>query len=225
MNDSKIWAALEPMYPSALEDIPLDGAWLKPPFSNDPSGRAVICNDGDFQFVVVDRKKGAVLFVCEDDESVIASSLEQFVRIVSAWESIDRDTVGPEDDDDFATVRKTFETLLKEIDPLAAGPNEFWSLYTEELTSEDYVDVDDLDEDDDELETDTGDNDRPGLSEPGSASGSDSDNFDDSDDSDDDIDDDSEDDADSEDFDDNPDELEDLDDYSGKAAREIRVDS
>lgn len=152
MSDSKIWAALEPMYPSALEDIPLDGQWLKPPFADDPGGRAVVCNDGDFQFVVVDRKKGTVLYVCEDDESVIASTLETFVQIVAAWESIDRDTVGPEDDDGFSAVKKSFESQLKTLDPVAAGPNEFWSLYTEELTSEDYVDVDDLAEElDDEL--------------------------------------------------------------------------
>ena len=150
MNDSKIWASLEPMYPSALEDIPLDGAWLKPPFADDSAGRAIVCNDGDFQFVVVDRKTGSVLYVCEDDESVIASTLETFVQIVAAWESIDSDTVGPEDDDDFSAVKKSFESQLKTIDPVAAGPNEFWSLYTEELTSEDYVDIDDEQDDDDE---------------------------------------------------------------------------
>ncbi|MGA7204018.1 MAG: SUKH-4 family immunity protein [Specibacter sp.] len=150
MNDSKIWASLEPMYPSALEDIPLDGAWLKPPFADDSAGRAIVCNDGDFQFVVVDRKTGSVLYVCEDDESVIASTLETFVQIVAAWESIDSDTVGPEDDDDFSAVKKSFESQLKTLDPLAAGPNEFWSLYTEELTSEDYVDIDDEQDDDDE---------------------------------------------------------------------------
>jgi SUKH-4 immunity protein len=150
VNDSKIWAALEPMYPSALEDMPLDGAWLKPPFVDDSAGRAIVCNDGDFQFVVVDRKKGSVLYVCEDDESVIASTLESFVQIVAAWESIDSDTVGPEDDDDFSAVKKSFESQLKSIDAVAAGPNEFWSLYTEELTSEDYVDIDDVPEDDDD---------------------------------------------------------------------------
>jgi len=150
MNDSKIWAALEPMYPSALEDIPLDGAWLKPPFADDPYGRAIVCNDDDFQFVVVDREDGKVLYICEDDESLIASSLEHLVKIVSAWGSIDRDTPGPEDDEDFSEVAKTFETHLKEIDPAAAGVNEFWHLYTEELTSKDYVEVDESIDDDDE---------------------------------------------------------------------------
>ena len=165
MNDSRIWAALEPLYPSALEDMPMDGTWLKPPYDNDPAGRAVVCNDGDFQFVVVDRKKGAVLFVCEDDESVIASSLDSLVKIVSAWGSIDRDVPGPEDDEEFSEVRKSFESQLKVIDPVASGPNEFWSLYTEELTSEDYVDVDEFDDDGDEREADSGDNDRPGADE------------------------------------------------------------
>lgn len=164
MMDSKIWAALEPLHPSALEDMPMDGQWLEPPFANDPSGRAVLCNDGDFQFVVVDRKKGSVLFVCEDDESVIASTLESFVKIVQAWGSIDRDTVGPEDDEDFSQVRKSFEEQLKTLDPVAAGPNEFWSLYTEELTSDDYVD-EEVSEEEDEPETETGDNDRPGIDE------------------------------------------------------------
>ena len=167
MNDSKIWAALEPLHPSALDDMPMDGNWLKPPFANDPSGRAIVCNDGDFQFVVVDRKKGSVLFVCEDDESVVASSLDSFVKIVAAWGSIDRDAPGPEDDADFSEVKKSFEQQLKSLDPVAAGSNEFWALYTEELTSDDYVDIDDeLDDDDDEeQETDTGDNDRPGADE------------------------------------------------------------
>lgn len=166
MNDSRIWAALEPMHPSALEDMPMDGTWLRPPYTNDPAGRAVVCNDGDFQFVVVDRKKGAVLFVCEDDESLIASNLDALAQIVAAWGSIDRDAPGPEDDEEFSEVRKSFESQLKVIDPAAAGPNEFWSLYTEELTSGDYVDIDDLeDEEEDEPETDTGDNDRPGADE------------------------------------------------------------
>ncbi|ALE93605.1 hypothetical protein AOC05_16900 [Arthrobacter alpinus] len=150
MNDSKIWAALEPMFPSALEEIPLDGNWLKPPYADDPEGRAIICNDGDFQYVVVDRKSSSVLYVCEDDESVIASSLEMFVSIVAAWRTIDNDTAGPVDDEDFSEVKKSFESQLRAIDPAAAGPNEFWSLYTEELTSEDYVEVEDSDEDDDE---------------------------------------------------------------------------
>lgn len=150
MNDSKIWAALEPMFPSALEEIPLDGNWLKPPYADDPEGRAIVCNDGDFQYVVVDRKSSSVLYVCEDDESVIASSLEMFVPIVAAWRTIDNDTAGPVDDKDFSEVKKSFESQLRAIDPAAAGPNEFWSLYTEELTSEDYVEVEDSDEDDDE---------------------------------------------------------------------------
>lgn len=150
MNDSTIWAALETMYPSALEDIPLDGRWLKPPFDDDPAGRAIVCNDGDFQFVVVDRDGGKVQYVCEDDESLIASSLEQLVKIVAAWGAIDRDTVGPEDDEDFSEVAKSFETHLKEIDLAAAGINEFWHRYTEELTSEDYVDIDEQDNDDDD---------------------------------------------------------------------------
>ncbi|RAN79530.1 hypothetical protein B5P43_13575 [Bacillus sp. SRB_336] len=166
MNDSRIWAALEPLHPSALEDMPMDGTWLKPPYHNDPAGRAVVCNDGDFQFVVVDRKKGSVLFVCEDDESLVASNLDTFVQIVSAWGSIDSDAPGPEDDEEFSAVRKSFESQLKVLDPPAAGPNEFWSLYTEELTSDDYVDYDDLDDDEEEEpETDTGDNDRPGADE------------------------------------------------------------
>lgn len=150
MNDSKIWSVLVPMYPSALEDIPLDGQWIKPPFADDPAGRAIICNDGDFQYVVVNRKSGQVLYVCEDDESIIASTLDTFVQIVAAWRAIDNDTVGPEDDDDFSAVRKSFESVLKTIDPVAAGVNEFWSLYTEELTSGDYVDIEDALVDDDE---------------------------------------------------------------------------
>ncbi|WP_104087006.1 SUKH-4 family immunity protein [Arthrobacter sp. GMC3] len=150
MNDSKIWAALEPMFPSALEDIPLDGQWLKPPYDDDPEGRAIVCNDGDFQYVVVDRKTGSVLFVCEDDESVIASSVETIGPIVAAWRSIDNDTAGPVDDQDFSEVKKSFESQLKTIDPVAAGANEFWSLYTEELTSEDYIEIEESDEDDDE---------------------------------------------------------------------------
>lgn len=164
MIDSKIWAALEPLFPSALEDLPLDGEWLQPPFENDPSGRAVICNDDNFQFVVVDRKTGTVLFVCEDDESVIASDLERFAQVVQAWDSIDSDAVGPEDDAGFSEVKKSFEEQLKIIDSVAAGPNEFWQLYTDELTSEDYVDLDDeVVDDDDEREPDTGDNDRPAM--------------------------------------------------------------
>jgi len=154
MNDSQIWAALEPLYPKALDDIPVDGQWLRPPFADDPEGRAIVLNDGDFQFVVVDREQGGVLYVCEDDESVIASSLDRLVKIVELWGSIDRDAVGPEDDDDFSRVTKSFEDELKRIDPIAAGPNEFWYLYAEELTSEDYVDIDDLEvaDDDDDLD-------------------------------------------------------------------------
>ncbi|POH59242.1 SUKH-4 family immunity protein [Arthrobacter glacialis] len=149
MNDSKIWAVLETMFPVALEDVPLDGQWLKPPFADDAAGRAVVCNDGDFQFVVVDRTNGSVRYVCEDDESLIASSLETLPKIVAAWGAIDRDTVGPEDDEDFSAVKKSFEQQLKVLDPPAAAPNEFWALYAEELTSDDYVDVDEIEEDDD----------------------------------------------------------------------------
>lgn len=149
MNDAKIWAVLEPMFPVALEDVPLDGQWLKPPFADDAAGRAVVCNDGDFQFVVIDRATGSVHYVCEDDESLIASSLETLPRIVAAWGAIDRDTVGPEDDEDFSAVKKSFEQQLQVLDPAAAAPNEFWALYAEELTSEDYVDVDEVEEDDD----------------------------------------------------------------------------
>lgn len=148
MNDAKIWAVLETMFPVALEDVPLDGQWLKPPFADDAAGRAVVCNDGDFQFVVVDRTNGSVRYVCEDDESLIASSLETLPKIVAAWGAIDRDTVGPEDDEDFSAVKKSFEQQLKMLDPPAAAPNEFWALYAEELTSEDYVDVDEIEDDD-----------------------------------------------------------------------------
>ncbi|MHA7175152.1 SUKH-4 family immunity protein [Arthrobacter sp. Sr24] len=167
MNDTKIWSVLEGLYPVALEDVPLDGQWLKPPFADDPSGRAIVCNDDDFQFVVVDRKSGSVLYVCEDEETLMASSLETLPAIIAAWGAIDRDTVGPEDDEDFSAVRKSFQEQLQAIDPAAAAANEFWALYTEELTSEDYVD---LDEDDDEEEeeqeeSDSGDNDRPSANE------------------------------------------------------------
>lgn len=165
MNDEKIWAVLEAMYPGALEDVPLDGQWLKPPFSDDASGRAIICNDEDFQFVVVDRSNTALMYVCEDEETLIASSLETFPAIVAAWASIDRDTVGPEDDEDFSEVKKSFHTQLLALDPGAAAPNEFWAAYTEELTNTDYVDIDDLPEEDEEQETDSGDNDRPGTGE------------------------------------------------------------
>lgn len=167
MNDTRIWSVLKGMYPVALEDVPLDGQWLEPPFADDSSGRAIVCNDGDFQFVVVDRKTGAVLFVCEDEETLMASSLETLPAIVAAWGAIDRDTVGPEDDDDFSAVAKSFETLLLEIDPAAAGANEFWHRYTEELTSQDYVDFDDDDdaEEEYEQEPDSGDNDRPSAAD------------------------------------------------------------
>lgn len=164
MKDSKIWQVLEAMYPVMLEDVPLDGDWLKPPFADDSQGRAVICNDDDFQFVVVDRGTGAVLYVCEDEETLLASSLATLPAIVEAWVSIDRDTVGPEDDEDFTAVKKSFQEQLVALDPPAAAPNEFWALYTDELTSEDYVDFDDgPDDDDGELFSDTGDNDRPGA--------------------------------------------------------------
>lgn len=165
MNDSEIWSVLETMYPVALEDVPLDGDWLKPPFSDDAGGRAIVCNDGDFQFVVVNRKSGAVLFVCEDEESLIASSLDTLAPIVAAWASIDRDTLGPEDDADFSAVKKSFQEQLQALDPAAAAGNEFWALYTDELTNEDYVDIDDVPEEEDEPETDSGDNDRPGADE------------------------------------------------------------
>lgn len=161
MNDSKIWSVLETMYPVALDDVPLEGQWLKPPFTDDEDGRAVVCNDGDFQFVVVDRGSGAVLYVCEGEETLIASSLETLPAIVSAWGSIDRDTVGPEDDEDFSAVKKSFQEQLLALDPAAASANEFWALYTDELTNEDYVDFDELPEDEEESETDSGDNDRP----------------------------------------------------------------
>lgn len=165
MNDTQIWAVLATMYPVALEDVPLDGQWLQPPFADDPRGRAVVCNDGDFQFVVVNRKSGAVLFVCEDEESLIASSLETLPAIVAAWGSIDRDTVGPEDDEDFTAVKKSFQQLLQATDPAAASGNEFWALYTDELTNEDYTDIDDEPEEEDEPESDSGDNDRPSAEE------------------------------------------------------------
>lgn len=166
MNDSKIWSVLEPMFPSALEDVPLDGEWLKPPFADDAAGRAIVCNDGDFQFVVVDRTSTAVRYVCEDDESLISSTLEKLPAIVAAWGSIDRDSAGPEDDDDFSEVKKSFETQLQALDPAAAGPHEFWALYTDELTNEDYVDIDELpEEEEEEPEPDSGDNERPGVDE------------------------------------------------------------
>lgn len=165
MNDSQIWQVLEPMYPVMLEDVPLDGDWLKPPFADDAQGRAVICNDGDFQFVVVDRGNGAVLYVCEDEETLLASSLATLPGIVDAWVSIDRDTVGPEDDEDFTAVKKSFQDQLEILDPAAAAANEFWALYTDELTSEDYVDLADEPDGDDGQEpvSDSGDNDRPGA--------------------------------------------------------------
>ena len=163
MNDIKIWSVLETMYPVALEDVPLDGRWLQPPFADDTGGRAIICDDGDFQFVVVDRKSSAVLYVCEGEETLMASSLDTLCAIVAAWGSIDRDTVGPEDDKDFSAVKKSFQEQLKLLDSAAAAPNEFWALYTDELTNEDYVDIDDVVEEEEEQETDSGDNDRPGM--------------------------------------------------------------
>lgn len=165
MNDTQIWSVLEPMHPSALEDIPLDGQWLRPPFADDPAGRAIVCNDDDFQFVVIDRKSGTVLHVCQDDESIVASSLETLPAIVAAWGAIDRDTVGPEDDEDFSQVKTGFQKQLLSIDPKAAGSNEFWALYTDELTNEDYIDFDDVPEDEEEPENDSGDNDRPSADE------------------------------------------------------------
>lgn len=161
MNDTQIWAVLEAMYPVALEDVPLDGQWLKPPFADDAAGRAIVCNDDDFQFVVVDRTSGAVQYVCEDEETLITSSLETLPAIVAAWGSIDRDTVGPEDDEDFSAVKKSFQDQLKILDPAAAAPIEFWALYTDELTSDDYVDIEDEPEEEEEPESDSGDNDRP----------------------------------------------------------------
>lgn len=165
MNDARIWSVLKPMHPAGLEDMPLDGQWLEPPFSNDAAGRAVVCNDGDFQFVVVNRKSGAVLYVCEDEESLMASSLATLPAIVAAWNSIDRDTVGPEDDEDFSAVKKSFQEQLQLLDPLAAATNEFWALYTDELTNEDYVDIDEVPVEEEDPEPDSGDNDRPGVDE------------------------------------------------------------
>ena len=165
MNDDRIWSVLKPMHPAALEDVPLDGQWLEPPFANDDAGRAVVCNDGDFQFVVVNRKSGAVLYVCEDEETLIASSLATLPAIVAAWSSIDRDTVGPEDDEDFSAVKKSFQEQLQVLDPAAAATNEFWALYTDELTNADYVDIDDIPVEEEDPESDSGDNDRPGADE------------------------------------------------------------
>ncbi|MFQ4147876.1 SUKH-4 family immunity protein [Arthrobacter sp. LAPM80] len=161
MNDARIWSVLEGLYPAGLEDVPLDGQWLKPPFADDARGRAIVCNDGDFQFVVVDRNSSAMLYVCEDEETLITSSLDTLPAIIAAWGSIDRDTVGPEDDEDFSEVKKSFQTQLQALDPAAAAPNEFWAAYTEELTNADYVDIDDVPEEDVEPEPDSGDNDRP----------------------------------------------------------------
>lgn len=165
MNDSQIWSVLETMYPAALEDVPLDGQWLQPPFANDAAGRAIVCNDGDFQFVVVNRKSTAVMFVCEDDESLMASSLKILPAIVAAWRAIDNDSAGPEDDEEFSEVKKSFETQLQALDSASAGPNEFWALYTDELTNEDYVDIDEVPVEEEEQATDSGDNDRPTLDE------------------------------------------------------------
>ncbi len=165
MNDDRIWSVLEPMHPAGLEDVPLDGRWLEPPFANDAAGRAIVCNDGDFQFVVVNRKSGAVLYVCEDEETLIASSLSTLPAIVAAWSSIDRDTVGPEDDADFSAVKQSFQEQLQRLDPAAAATNEFWALYTDELTNADYVDIDDVADEEEDPESDSGDNDRPGADE------------------------------------------------------------
>ncbi|WP_427016204.1 SUKH-4 family immunity protein [Pseudarthrobacter sp. P1] len=134
MDDNQIVAGLAPMVPIGLEDIPLAGEWLEPPFEDDDAGRAIILNDGDFQFVVVDRETGSVHCVCEDDETLVASSLAQLVEIAGLWGAIDRDAVGPEDDEDFDRVARDFEKRLKAIDAAAARPNEFWSLYAEELS-------------------------------------------------------------------------------------------
>lgn len=135
MDDNEIREALAPLVPIGLEDIPIDGDWLQPPFANDPQGRAIILNDDDFQFVVVDRTTGAVYCECEDDETLVASSLPQLVQIAKLWGAIDRDAIGPEDDDEFVRVARQFERQLKDIDPAAAKPNEFWCLYAEELSS------------------------------------------------------------------------------------------
>jgi hypothetical protein len=135
MDDIDIRTALAPLVPISLEDIPIEGDWLAPPFHDDPQGRAVILNDGDFQFVVVDRLSGAIYCVCEDDQTLVASSLGQLVQIAKLWGAIDRDAIGPEEDEEFARVAKDFERQLLQIDPAAAKPNEFWCLYADELSS------------------------------------------------------------------------------------------
>lgn len=135
MDDNDISQALAPLVPISLEDIPIEGDWLAPPFVDDAQGRAIILNDGDFQFVVVDRLTGAVHCSCEDDETLVASSLDQLVQIAKLWGAIDRDAIGPEEDEEFARVAKEFEQRLKEIDPAAAKPNEFWCLYADELSA------------------------------------------------------------------------------------------
>ncbi|MDQ6753950.1 MAG: SUKH-4 family immunity protein [Actinomycetota bacterium] len=135
MDDTEISQALAPLAPIELEDIPIEGDWLQPPFDDDQLGRAIILNDGDFQFVVVDRLTGAIYSVCQDDETLVASSLAQLVQIATLWGAIDRDAIGPEDDDEFIRVARNFERQLKDIDPAAARPNEFWCLYAEELSN------------------------------------------------------------------------------------------
>jgi SUKH-4 immunity protein len=135
MDDNQIVSALAPLGRTGLQDIPHDGDWLLPPYKNDDAGRAILLNDGDFEFVVVDRESGSVWCVCEDDETLMASSLEQLVAITRLWGSIDRDAIGPEDDDEFERVARSFEAQLKKLDPPAAKRSEFWSLYIEELST------------------------------------------------------------------------------------------
>ncbi|MFI5086461.1 MAG: SUKH-4 family immunity protein [Actinomycetales bacterium] len=134
MDDDQIAAALGPLAVHGFDDIPHEGQWLSPPYPSDPNGRAIILNDGDFQFIVVDRATGEVRSCCEDDDALMASSPRQLTAIATLWGSIDRDAIGPGDDEEFARVAASFEQQLKSIDPAAAAPNEFWSLYAEELS-------------------------------------------------------------------------------------------
>lgn len=135
MDDEQIAKALETLAANGFEDVPHEGEWLHPPYLNDASGRAIVLNDSDFQFVVVDRTSGAVYSCCEDDETLMASSLSKLTQIAQLWGSIDRDDVGPAEDEDFARVVTSFEAELKRIDPAAAKPSEFWPLYVEEISS------------------------------------------------------------------------------------------
>ncbi|MCZ2404523.1 SUKH-4 family immunity protein [Paenarthrobacter sp. Z7-10] len=135
MDDDQIHQVLARLGPIGYEDIPHEGEWQRPPYKNDTAGRAIVLVDGDFQFVVVDRFSGAVRSVCEDDETLMASSLDQLVQIATLWGAIDRDAIGPEDDDEFDRVARNFESQLKRIDPAAARPSEFWCLYAEELSN------------------------------------------------------------------------------------------